>query len=178
MIQMMYKNKRTEGKIKAHYGMKDYYKYFIKNNPDLNINNSVYSNIISDFNNEIINLIIEENLEYILPYIGSSISIKKSKRIPRIVDGKLYNPTPVDWVATNKLWEEDNEARTKKLLVRYLNNHTSKYVFNIYFKKYISSFTNKNIYSFVSNRLFKRMLGARIKDENKDKYDTFLLYKE
>lgn len=172
----MVKNKRTEGKITADYGMKDYYNYFIRGNPEININRGTYNNIISDFNEEIINLIIEDNLEYVLPHLGSSISIKKTKRTPKIINGKLYNTSPVDWVATNKLWDEDEEAREKKLLVRYLNNHTSKFVFSIYFKKYISSFTNKNIYSFVSNRTFKRKLGARIKDENKDKYDTYLLY--
>ena len=172
----MIKNKRTEGKITADYGMKDYYNYFIRGNPEIKITRGTYNNIISDFNEEIINLIIEENLEYVLPYMGSSISIKKTKRTPKIINGKLYNPTPVDWVATNKLWDEDEEAREKKLLVRYLNNHTSKYVFSIYFKKYISSFINKNIYSFVSNRTFKRQLSARIKDENKEKYDTYLLY--
>lgn len=172
----MIKNKRTEGKIKTHYGKKDYYKYFKINNPDLNITAKTFSDVISDFNKEIINLIIEENLEYNIPYLGSSISIKKNKRVPKIVNGKLYNTSPVDWVATNKLWDEDKEAREKKLLVRYLNNHTSKFVFKIQFKKYNNYFLNKNIYSFESNRVFKRLLGKRINDENKDKYDTYLLY--
>ena len=174
----MIKNPRSEGKIKAHYGMKYYYKHFKKLHPELKISNAVYYSVISDFNHEIIDLIIEDNLEYIMPYLGSSLSVKKSKRIPRIENGKLYNPTPVDWVATNKLWNEDEEARTKKLLVRYLNNHTSKYVFNIHFKKHIRSFMNKNIYSFKSNRTFARLLGKRINDDTKDRYDAFLLYKE
>ena len=173
----MNKKKRTEGKITADYGMPDYYDYFTKENLEIKISRGNYNNIISDFNKVIINLIIEENLEYVLPYLGSSISIKKVKRIPKIVNGKLYNTAPVDWVATNKLWDEDEEVREKKLLVRYLNNHTSKYVFSIYFRKYISSFINKNIYSFVSNRTFKRLIGIRIKDETKERYDTYLLYK-
>jgi len=177
MIQMaMVKNKRTEGKIKTDYGINNYYKYFIKNNQDINISGSEYKDIITEFNNGIINLIIEESLEYTIPYIGSTLCVRKDKRIPRIVNGKLYNPSPVDWVATNKLWSEDEESKDKKLLVRYLNNHTSKYVFRVYFKKYNLYFENKKLYSFKVNRIFSRLLGKRIKDEDKEKFDSYLLY--
>jgi hypothetical protein len=173
---MIYKNKRTEGKIKTHYGMKDYYYYFKETNSNIKINTKDYSKIISRFNEGLVNIIIEDNLEYVLPYLGASICIKKDKRIPKIIDGKLINTTPVDWVETNKLWAEDEEAKEKKLLVRYSNSHTSKYVFRIYFKKYIYPFMNKRLYNFKSCRSFNRLLGKRIKDETKDKYDTFLLY--
>ena len=172
----MSKNKRTEGKIISHYGITDYYKYFKKDNPTLKITYQQYTKIIKQFNENLINLIIDENVTYVLPYLGSSLSIRKTKRIPRIVDGKLYNPTPVDWVATNKLWDEDEEAKDKKLLVRYNNNHTSKYVFRVSFRKYIHPFINKKYYNFQTSRKFSRLLAARINDENKDKYDTFLLY--
>ena len=170
------KNKRTEGKIKSDYGMTDYFKYFSKNNKDIDIDKFKYKKIISEFNNGIINLIIEDGLEYTLPYIGSTVCIRKDKRVPRIVNGKLYNSAPVDWVATNKLWAEDSESREKKLLVRYLNNHTSKYVFRIYFKKYNLHCLNKKLFSFKVNRNFSRLLGKRIKDEDKEKFDSYLLY--
>ena len=118
----MIKNKRTQGKIKRDYGMPDYYKYFKKEHPELNIPNKKY------------------------------------------------------WVATNKLWNEDEEAKEKKLLVRFTNYHTSKYVFFVYFKKYVYPFKNKKYFKFKTTRSLARMLGKRIKDENKDKYDAFLLY--
>ena len=173
----MTKNKRTEGVIKAHYGMKDYFNYFKKNNPILSyINKKLYNSIISDFNQALVDLIIEENLTYTVPYLGSSLNIRKEKKVPRIVNGKLYNTTPVDWVATNKLWDEDIEAKEKKLLVRYSNSHTSRYVFRIYLKKYNYSFKNKKYYSFKPCRTFQRLLSKRIKDESKSKYDTYLLY--
>ena len=170
------KNKRTEGKIKSHYGMRDYFNYFKKNNPNLNINRTLYSKIISDINFEITNLIIEDNLTYVLPYLGSSLSIRKTKNIPKIKNNKLYNTSPVDWKTTNELWESDKEAKENKILVRYLNEHTSRHVFRIYFKKYILYFKNKQYYSFKPCRDFSRMLAKRIKDENKDKYDSYLLY--
>ena len=70
----------------------------------------------------------------------------------------------------------DEEAKEKKLLVRFTNYHTSKYVFRLYFKKYIYSFKNKKYYKFKTVRSFARALANRIKDENKNKYDAFLLY--
>jgi hypothetical protein len=172
------KQPRTKGKIKAHYGIKDYYKHFKQCNPDVKVDYKKYTEIISKFNKKIVELIIEDNLEYQLPHIGSSLSIKKDKRVPRIVDGELYNPTPVDWQATNKLWDTDEEAKEKKLLVRYTNSHTQKYVFRISFKKYLYPFINKKYYTFEPNRMFQRSLAARIKDDSKDRYDAFLLFKQ
>jgi len=172
----MIKNKRTHGKIKKDYGMADYYKYFKKEYPELDITNKKFYNVIADFNEKITEMIIEDNLDYQLPHLGASIAVKKTKQIPKIVDGKLVNTSPVDWVTTNKLWNEDEEAKEKKLLVRFTNYHTSKYVFGIYLKKYIYSFKNKKYYKFKATRTFARLLGKRIKDENKERYDAFLLY--
>ena len=173
----MIKNKRTEGKIKSHYGMRDYFRYFSKEYSDLAITNKKYYDIIADFNSELINIVIENNIEYNLPHLGSSIAVKKTKKVPRIIDGKLVNTTPVDWVATNKLWSDDDEAKNKKLLVRYNNYHTSKYVFGIFFRKYIYPFKNKKYFKFKSNRDFARLLGKRINDPDKERYDAYLLYK-
>ena len=49
----MIKNKRTDGKIKSHYGIKDYFKYFKEVYSDINIDSNKYRNIITDFNNSI-----------------------------------------------------------------------------------------------------------------------------
>ena len=172
----MIKNKRTHGKIKKDYGMADYYKYFKKEYPELDITNKKFYNVIADFNEKITEMIIEDNLDYQLPHLGASIAVKKTKQIPKIVDGKLVNTSPVDWVTTNKLWNEDEEAREKKLLVRFSNSHTSKFIFRVFFKKYYLSFLNKKYYSFKTSRGFQRLLAKRIKDEDKEQYDSYLLY--
>jgi len=169
-------NKRSEGKIKTDYSIKDYFKYFKKNNEDLDIPYKTYTSVISQFNKELINLIIEDNLEYTIPYIGSTLSIRKDKRVPKIINGKLYNNTPVDWKSTNELWNNDSEAKEKKLLVRHLNYHTSRYVFRIYFKKFKLYFINKKLFSFKVSRNFQRSLSKRINDENKNKYESYTLY--
>lgn len=172
----MTKNKRTEGKLNLDYGMKDYYKYFCKEHPEIKLTAGKYNNIITDINNGLIELIINHNIEYALPFFGSTLSVKKVKSIPRIKDGKLVNTSPVNWVATNKLWDKDVEAKENKLLVRFTNWHTSKYVFRIYFKKYVYPFLNKKIIKFKANRKFQRALSARINDDSKERYDAFILY--
>jgi hypothetical protein len=39
-------------------------------------------------NKEVIDLIINNNIEYSIPYLGSTLSIKKDKRVPKIVKRK------------------------------------------------------------------------------------------
>ena len=115
-------------KNKKDYGITDYRLYYIKRyNKD--ISKMKYNKIISEFNDELKKLIINEGLIYQLPSLNLEILIKKEKRVPRIKDGKLINNIPIDWKQTNLLWDRDSEAKEKKLLVRYNNSHTSKLLF-------------------------------------------------
>lgn len=162
-------------KNKTDYGMSDYCAFY-KKEYNSKINRSLYNNIITDFNNSVRKLIINEELNFYAPHIGIELSIRKDKRKPRIVDGKLINNIPVDWKATNELWNKDSEAKEKKLLVRYNNSHTSGYVYRLYLNKFKSKMKNKNYFKFRTNRIFQRMLSKRIKDPNKEMFDSFLLY--
>lgn len=167
---------RGKNKIKADYGMKDYYDFYQKKYDNPKIDKSMYNKVISAANNAIMDMMLNDGLEYKIPYIGTVLTIRKDKRTPKIVDGKVVNNSPVDWVTTKKLWEKDPDAKEKRILVKYLNHHTSGFVFRIYMKKFGSSFKNRTVYKFEPSRKFKRALSARIKDDNKDKFDTYLLY--
>lgn len=162
-------------KHKADYGISDYRKYYKDNYGE--IDDALYKNIIKDYNESIIELIIEDNLIYTLPYIYFEIVIKKSKRKPKLVNGILINPNPIDWKTTKELWEKDAEAKEKKLRVRFNNSHTSGYVFRIYCKKFKSKLKYRSYFKFKPNRKFQRRLAKRINDPNKDNFDAFLLYK-
>ncbi len=167
---------RSKNKISVDYGMPDYYEYFEQEYPELNIPRSKFNKIIGEVNDGIINLILNEGLEFKLPYLYTTFIIKKDKRKPKIKDGKVINNAPVDWKTTKKLWDEHPETKEKKLLVRYTNTHTSGYVFRIYFKKFGSHLKNRSYFKFKPSRRFQRALSARIKDDNKDKFDAYLLY--
>ena len=117
----------TNKRLIGDYGINDYYKYYNKNS-NKSVDKSKFSKIISEFNKEIVNLIINENLEYRPTKLQFTFCIRKIKVVPRIKDGKLINTSPIDWKSTKELWASNEEAKEKKLLLRFLNNHTSKYI--------------------------------------------------
>lgn len=163
-------------KIKVDYGMFDYYKYYVKNSGS-DIDRTTFNKIVSDFNSEIANAIINEGLEFKPKYVQLTICVRKSKRVPRIDEnGKLINTMPVDYKSTKELWERDPEAKEKKLVLRYLNNHTGKYVFRIKAIKSGYTYSNKKYYKFKAVRKFARDLGKRILDQDLDKFDAYKLY--
>ncbi len=161
--------------IKAHYIMKDYYSYYKKNYVDP-VEKPIYTKVVSDINKLVIEGILNDNLEYKFPVLGFTLNVRKSKRTPTIKDGKVHNNRPPDWVATKALWERNPEAKKKKTLIRFINKATFNYVFRIIINKTGVNFKNKSKYKFRSARPFKRALAARIKDEDKPRFDAFLLY--
>lgn len=164
-------------KYKADYGLPDY-REFYKKRYNSDIKSREYSRIIREFNDALTDLIVEDSLTYLLPYIRFEINIRKIRRRPRIEDGVLINPNGVDWKSTNELWERSEDAKKKKLLIRYNNPHTSGYVFRMYCKKFRSNVRNRSYFKAISNRKFKNKIKKRIMDPDKDNYDAYLLYKQ
>lgn len=164
-----------EHKVKCHYGMGDYHRYY-KKRYEKDISRTEYSKIVTDFNLELQKLIILENIVYTMPGVNFQLVMMKEKRRPKIKDGKLLNNIPVNFKATRALWERDEEAKKKKLLVRYNNSHTSHYVFRIYFKKFATKIKYRSVYKFQVNRDFKRSINTYILDPDIN-IDAYLLYK-
>ncbi len=172
---MQTRAKRTEGKISKDYGMTDYYKYYqtTSKNP---VNAIIFNKVISTFNKTIVEKIIEEGLEYTPIMLQMKFCVRKHKGTIKLKNSRLVNTNPVDWKTTMKLWEEDEEAKEKKLVIRYLNNHTSKYIFRIKMIKEGYTYKNKKFYRFKACRFFQRALAKRILDPNKDNFEAFNLY--
>lgn len=168
-------NKRTEGRLSKDYGMRDYYKFYkntVKNPQDA----KKFNRVVSEFNKMIVNAIINDGLEYTPPKLQLTFCIRKYKKTIKIENGKLINTNPIDWKTTLQLWKDDQEAADKKLLIRHLNNHTSKYIFRIKILKVGNYYLNKKLYKFKACRGFQRQLAKRILDPNKDNYQAFDLY--
>ena len=165
---------RRNHKYKTDYGIRDYRKYYENKYKKVNKD---YSKIIYEFNKEIIKLIIDEGLIYKLPFLSLEIMIRKIKSKIRMENGKVINPNPINWKATNELWEKDEEAKEKKLRIRFNNYNTSGYVFRIFMKKFRCRVKNKSYYKIKPNRMFQRSLTKRINDPKKEPFDAFLLYK-
>lgn len=167
--------KRSIGKKNIDYGMKDYYKYY-SNQSKAPISNLKFNNIVSTFNSKIVDMIINDGLEFTPKTLQFTFCVRKTKRLAKIKDDKLINTSPIDWKSTKDLWEKSKEASDKKILLRYLNNHTSKYVFRIKALMENKPYKNKKLYRFKACRSFQRNLAKRILDENQDNFEAYKLY--
>lgn len=157
-------------KVRNSYGVYDAYKYYRKNKPkDPNyiLSESQYFNIIRR-----INLLLCEDLlngkDIHLPEAMGYIEVRKANLELKEVNGKLKIPYLIDWYKTKALWEEDEEAKRDKILVRFITD-------TVYMIKYIkraATFKHKSFYEFKPNRTLKRTLAKQIKQGN---FDSFSL---
>ena len=162
-------------RIKRDYGLNDYFKYYTKNSTK-KVDKLKYNKIISEFNKSIVDLMINEGIEFTPTKLQFTFCIRKIKKTPTIKDGKLINTSPIDWKSTNELWENNPVAKEKKILLRFLNTHTFKHVFRIKAFKQGLIYANKKLYKFKPARSFQRLLAKRILDPNQVNFDAYKLY--
>lgn len=162
-------------RVKKDYGMSDFYKYYCKEK-EQPISALKFNKIVSEFNYELRNLIIESNLEYRHSKLQITFCIRKIKKVPKIENGKLVNTSPIDWKSTKELWLNNKEAAEKKILLKFTNNHTFKYIFRIKGLKHGLIYKNKKYYKFKPARSFQRLLAKRILDPTLENFDAYKLY--
>lgn len=167
--------KRTAGRTNTDYGIKDYYKFYKEKSKDP-VDLKKFHRVISEFNKRIVDAIINDGLEYTPVASQLCFCIRKMTKKIEIINNKLVNKNPIDWKTTLDLWKENPEAKEKKLLIKHLNNHTSKYIFRIKIIKCGYSYSNKKYYRFRPCRGFQRALAKRIFDPNKDNFQAYDLY--
>ena len=124
--------------------LKDSFKDYKKEGGDLEY--KVYRDICEEYNEEVINNIILDTLEFKIPNRLGSIRIKKVKGSPK----------RVDWALTKKY--------NKKIY--HLNMHTDGYYYKWMWHKRDACFINKSVYSFIAPRKAKRKMAGLLK-ENK-----------
>ena len=93
------------------------------------------------------------------PYRMGVIELRKYKRGVSLVDGKIKNTYPIDWHSTLLLWKDDEEARKKKIRVRFENGWLYRVSYDI--SKCL--FENKWFYEFATNTFSRRALSKNIK---------------
>ena len=172
---------KQEEKIKVHVGMSDFYKHYclttfkekkggrtiVHDNSMYAIDRATYGQIVEFFHSRITDEIMLDNFEFKMPARMGTLSIRKRKPKLRFdEEGKLINTMPIDWKATNELWEEDPESKEKKKLVRHMNEHTNGYVPFWYYNPRTGTFRFKNAYKFNATRTVKRALSKVLKDDN------------
>lgn len=74
---------------------------------------------------------------------------------------KIINRVPVNIAETLKMWKEHPEFKHIKF-VRYNNDHSQNYVYNLKFSTYSSNYKNKSIYTMKYSRTLKSALSQAI----------------
>jgi len=168
---LIYKGKRYRSKIMI---FKDQHRFIIDQRK--------FSNILKDFNLELARLLVEENLEFLMPANLGRVRLRKYKRHIRLnEDGTVdLRNQVVDWKATKDLWKKEypglNSIELKKIkgkpLVFHLNEHSENYVVRLFWNKKNCAIINRQVYSLILTRTNKRRIAALIKhDPNTNYYE-------
>lgn len=164
-------NNKRNTKINNSYGVYDAYKYYRKNKPadkKYIISESQYFATIRK-----INLLLRQELinqkDIIFPLRMGKIEVRKN--IPTVKfdnNGKIKTTYPIDWDSTIRLWYEDQEAQTKRLVLK----KKEKEVFRIRYNKAQARYKNKEYYEFKVNRALKLILRDIIREGNFDAFSV------
>lgn len=105
-----------------------------------------YKQIIADYNKFMLNKVIQGD-EIRLPCKMGSLMIRGRKQTIRCSkEGRPLGLAP-DWRNTKKLWESDPDAKKRKQLVYYMNDHTDNIRYKFYWSKNTVFLENKMLYS-------------------------------
>lgn len=127
-----------------------------------------YNKIVQDILLEVINKMTETGYNFIMPFGLGSIYIQKRKiKIDTSKDEHHFRVSmrkhPVNRLATMELWKNDPEAKARKQLVRFTNEHTDGYYFKYKWTK-TNGVKGISIWRFTpSTVVAKKKLGAVIK---------------
>ena len=158
--------KGSKAKVRNSFGVYDIYK-LIRKNGWKGIGQPVTE---KDFYAIIrgINMLIADNIAngitvHLPSYMGV-LELRKFKKGVSFVDGKLKNTYPIDWHNTLLLWDKDEEAKKKKIILR----HENEWVYHVRYDVWRARFNNKVFYRFALNTFIKRALSKNIKSGKVD----------
>lgn len=158
--------------IKSDYGSYDYFKKFIKDNPEIEITGTEYGEILRDFNSFQRERMATKGAQILFPSGLGKAELRKVKTEVKLDDdGEVIDNLPVNWKETRKLWRENPKAKEKNIRIKFTNEHTNGYTFRIYYLKGRAKFKNKSVYKIRFNRDLKRTLSESI---FKGKIDAFI----
>ena len=159
-------------KIKCHFGLPDYFRFYkqTSKNPK---GKAKFSSVLKDYLNANRNAVSNFGYIFVLPQRMGRVEIRKNKAEIKVgKDGVIINKLAINWKETKKLWEENPEAKEKKIKIRYTNEHTGGYVFRPRYMKNTANYKNKSIYRMKVNRAMSRNTENAIMSK---RMDAFLL---
>lgn len=156
---------RGKAKHKSDTKIEDIYKYYLKNriNNNTEIKQTLFTSVLTDYNDHKTNQTVYRNLPFQLPYLGR-LEIIKYKPKARFINNKVFG-YPVNFKKTKELWEKDSNAKAEKRVVLHLNEESDKYLM---FWKWVKSvhLVNQTVYRFVPLRKIKQKIPTALKTTN------------
>lgn len=152
------------GRVKAAYTTKDMYKWY-KNKYENPVQYEVYMQFVKEMFTEILNLVIYNGIDYIMPGRLGSLRIRRKQNFQKLdEENKVIHNLKPNWKKTLELWEQkypDLSAKEikqirNKPIVYHLNDHTDGFYFEWYWDKITSNVKNQSAYRFEPIRDKKR----------------------
>lgn len=148
---------------KADYGVNEYFRDFKLKNKGSEITRKMYGQIIKEYNSFLRDGLSTKGREILLPRKLGRAELRKSKTELTVDEsGNIVNNLAINWKETRKLWLDNQEAKEKKIKIRFTNEHTDGYTFNITYMRSKADFKNKTLYTIRFNRKLKRDLSESI----------------
>ena len=153
--------------VRNSYGIKDAYRWCIKNKLiGKHVKESDFRVIINTINEKICDKVVEGHKVTLPAFMGSIFLLKREN--DNIFNNKDKCTMPVDWLSTMELWYDDEDAREKKMIVRY----EPKEVFKVMYTK--GKYKNVTYFRFYPMRAMKLKLKKAIQE---NKTDALLRYR-
>ena len=153
-------DKRTH-KITHSLGVKDAFHWSRKNKlyDTKSVSECDYYKIVRTVNK----LMVEDLLnskDVQLPQKMGMLEVRKYPLYVKFVDGEIKTNRAIDWKATLSLWNEDEEAKESKILVR--SEDSERFV--VFYNRNAANYQNKTLMRFRPNRKLIIELNKRGKE--------------
>lgn len=167
-------------KIKANYTSKDFYKHFKDKHPKIKISKSEYIEILKEYFDEIMDMVIFKSMQFYFPGRLGNLKILQYKQdIKLLEDGSLdkrrlrpnWKDTKDMWkrIYPDKTWEEILSIK-KKPIIYHENKHSNGYNYKWYWDNTTSNVPNHTAYKLDITRSHDRRLAKAVKNPDLDLY--------
>lgn len=152
-----------EYKIRNCLGSRDAWRWVRKNKwkelGNKPFDKSLYSRIVDMVNTMLMEKLIEGHRIVLPCYMGSLSLVSVPTRL-YYEEGRYRNTYGTDWKKTLQFWEEDSEARRKRVRIKKISDR--KII--IRYSKKDSRYNNRRFYLFRANRSLVRQLGRALEE--------------
>ena len=154
-------NETRVHKITHSLGVKDAFRWSRKNKlyDTKSISECDYYKIVRT-----VNMLVAEELlnsrDVQLPQKMGMLEVRKDPLYVKFVDGEIKTNRKIDWKATLELWNNDEESRESKVLVRCEDSER----FVVFYNRNAANYPNKTLMRFRPNRKLIIELNKRGKE--------------